>query len=146
MYHYIVALHMCILYIYIYISKRMDLEVVHFLLPGSVAGGHSLRHFAAGNCWEPQNLLVFCWSIASNQANGRIYQGYTYIYIYIYIYAFDGVIAQIWNRVARIIDESQPQGGSFGVLGTRRDPSCQTCQTRLVRVSELQCFIILMVV
>ena len=48
MYHYIVALHMCILYIYI--SKRMDLEVVHFLLPGSVAGGHSLRHFAAGNC------------------------------------------------------------------------------------------------
>ena len=70
--------------VYIYISKRMDLEVVHFLLPGSVAGGHSLRHFAAGNCWEPQNLLVFCWSIASNQANGRIYQGYTHIYICIW--------------------------------------------------------------
>ena len=139
MYNYIVALHMCV---YIYISKRMDLEVVHFLLPGSVAGGHSVRHFAAGNCWEPQNLLVFCWSIASNQANGRIYQGYTHIYIYV----FDGVIAQIWNRVARIIDESQPQGGSFGVLGTRRGPSCQTCQTHLVRVSELPFCIILMVV
>ena len=48
-----VSLYCCIAYVYIvyiYISKRMDLEVVHFLLPGSVAGGHSLRHFAAGNC------------------------------------------------------------------------------------------------